>query len=70
MCLSIETVITAVYHPQSGQTDLWLTESDDGGQFELLGCVTGARDDLVNLFERLRNALQCEGPLGVLDRPR
>lgn len=57
MCDSTEAIITAVYHRASGQWDLWLTETDNRGQVELLANAQQAHIDLVNQFGRLRNAL-------------
>lgn len=58
MCKTVEAVITAVYHPASRQMDLWLTRSDERGQFELVGNLTDAGVDVRELFDRLSNVLE------------
>ena len=61
MCGSSEAIITAVYHQQSGQVDIWLVETEENGQYGLVANLNDARPSIVSLFDRLRNAVTREG---------
>lgn len=63
MCDSIEVVITGVLNKRAGQWGLWLTESDIGGQFELLSYVDHGDVELVKAFLSLRDALMARSTL-------
>lgn len=70
MCKSTEVTVTGVFHHASGSWDLWLTETDDRGQVELLGNAAHASDALVNLLQSLRNALMQSHFIGDLETNR
>lgn len=73
LCPTTETVVTCVFHQDSGKIDIWLTESDEHGQFELMSYCADARPAIVNLFDRLRNTLAHEAYIGAIateDSPR
>ena len=49
----IMTCITAVCYPDTGTFDYWVTQSEDGSTFELLGAEIGSGHSIATELQRI-----------------
>lgn len=47
------TVVTAICYPDEGTFDYWVTQSEGGTQFDLLGCQLGASVAIANQLQKV-----------------
>jgi hypothetical protein len=47
------TVVTAVCYLEEGTFDYWVTQSDDGAQFDLLGAKVGESPAIANALQKV-----------------
>jgi hypothetical protein len=53
MCQYIETQITTIYNRNSDTLDCWISQSEDGSQFELLGGQFAVGDAIRNALSEV-----------------
>jgi hypothetical protein len=60
VCFSIETVLTCVTYPDSGQVDIWVTQSNGDPHLDLIGCAFSCEPAIVSELQRLISQV-CNG---------
>jgi hypothetical protein len=52
-----EVILTAVFHPDSNTWDMWVTQTDERSQYELVAFASDVHPAIVKAFHDARNAI-------------